>query len=296
MTGVWRVPPLHRCGVFGALLLAAFVGTPLSAQKSAPRDRAWLFTYTLNAAIAGSARDTGGVVLEVAIWRGIARIEVRSGPLRSLTGDRGTLLLRGADSTITVLNPTKHDALAGRAQDLGLLLGGAMGAMQAEVSDAVSVTHLRGAGPTLLGYATRRVEFEQQYDIRIGSATARRSVRSEQTMQLDVSRVIARLDPGFVAFNEYFARSLGVPGAVRQALRAAEGDLAAGFPLQSVTTTVAVSGVDTLHTQSHSAVSAFRTEAVDTNTFRVPADYRITDMSRLLQSRPRPAAPRARSP
>ena len=167
-----------------------------------------------------------------------------------------------------------------------------MGAMQAVVSDAASVTHLRGAGPGLLGFTTRRVEFEQHYALMIASSTARRTVRSEQTVQLDVSHEIAGLDPGFVAFNEYFARSLGVPGAVRQALRAVERDLTIAFPLQSVTTTVAVSGPDTLRTQSHSAVSAFRTEAVDTNTFRVPADYRITDMSRLLQSRP----PLARSP
>ena len=298
MTGERQPPPLGRLSVFRLLLFAAAGASPLAAQSSAARDRAWLFTYTVTASIAGSARDTSGVVLDVAIWHGVARIAVRSGSLRAITGDRGTLLLRSADSTVAVLNPTKRDALLGQAQDLSRLLGGggALGAMQAEVSDAASATHARGVGPRLLGFSTRRVELVQRYELRIGNATARRSIRTEQVVQLDVSRDVARLDPGFGVFTEYFARSLGVPGAVRQALRASEHNLPAGFPLQGVTTTVGVSAADTLHTEAHSAVTAFRTETVDTNTFRVPGDYRITDMSRLLQSRPRPIPPPARLP
>jgi hypothetical protein len=277
------------------LLAAAFAASSLTGQKIPP-DRAWLFTYALNASIAGSARDTGGVVLDVAIWRGTARITVRSGALRAITGDGGTLLLRSADSTITVLNPAKHDALTGQAQDLSRLLGGPIGGMQVEVSDAASATRVRGIGPRLLGFATRRVELVQHYTLKIGNATARRSLRTEQVVQLDVSREIARLDPGFRAFAEYFARSLGVPGVVRTALRAAERDLPAGFPMQSVNTSVSVSGADTVRTETHGAVSAFRTEAVDTTSFRVPGGYRITDMNRLLQSRPRTPPPAARPP
>ena len=286
MNRVRRAATRIRRGGLGFLLLGASITTALPAQP-VPRDRAWLFTWTVTGGVAGSARDTGESVVDVAIWRGVARIAVRSGALRAVTGERGVLLLRADDSTIALVNPVRQEAVVAQATDLNSLLGGAIGSMQLDVSDAASRTTARGAGPRILGFATRRVDVAQHYALQVGTGSMRRSLYTEQVHQLDVSRDVAKLDPGFRAFSEHFARSLGVPAAVRRSLRVLERDVPTGFLMQSHMTSTTVAGSDTLRTETRSAVSTFRTDAVDTTTFAVPAGYRITEMSRLLQSRTR---------
>ena len=287
MIRVRRATTRIRRGRLWSLLLGVSITSALPAQR-VPRDRAWLFTWTVTGAVAGTARDTGESVVDVAIWRGVARLTVRRGALRALTGERGVLLLLASDSTITLVNPVRQEALVAQSTEFNSLLGGAIGSMQFDVSDVASRTTARGAGPRLLGFATRRVELAQHYSLQVGTGTVRRSLRTEQLHQLDVSRDVATLDPGFRAFSEHFARSLGVPAVVRSSLRALERDVPAGFLMQSHTTSITVVGSDTLRTETRSAVSTFRTDAVDTTTFAVPRGYRITEMSRLLHSRTRP--------
>jgi hypothetical protein len=276
------------------LLMAAVVST--APAQSPPRDRAWLFTYTMRGSVVGNPKDTGAVVFDVGIWRGVVRVTARGSALRALTGERSVLLLRMADSTVVALNPVRQEALVAPATELSGLLGGMPGSMQIDVTDATSVTTARGAGPRLAGFATRRVDLMQRYTLQVGTGTVKRSLPSEQLLELTLSREMDRLDPGFRAFGEYFARSLAMPAAVRRVLRALERDVPLGFPLQSHTTSHTVAGSDTLRAETRSSVSMFRTEAVDTTTFAVPVSYRVTDMSRLLQRRARPSPPATRPP
>ena len=277
-------------------LLAAVVASTTLAQ-SQPRDRAWLFTYTVNGSVVGNPKDTGSMVFDVAIWRGVARITARGGALRALAGERGTVLLRTADSTVVALNPARQEALVAPATELsGLLGGGIPGAMQIDVTDVASVTTARGAGPRVSGFATRRVELTQRYTVQVGNGTVKRSLRTEQLLELTLSRDVDRLDSGFRAFSEFFARSLAVPAAVRRALRALERNIPVGFPLQSHSTSRTAVGSDTLRAEAQSTVSMLRTETVDTTTFAVPAGYRITEMSRLLHTRARPSSLAPRLP
>ena len=269
--------------------LSLIVSSPLKAQQTAPPNRGWLFTYAVTGSLSANREDTSGFVFDVAIWRGTVRIAVRSGPMRALTGDRGAMLLRTGDSALIVLNPARQEALLTRAGELNSVLGGAMGSMQITVTDAASSTMATGAGPRVAGFATRRVDLAQRYTMQAAAGTLRRMARTEQVLQLDVSRVVARLDPGFRLFSEQFARSLGAPAPVRQALRALERGIAADFVMQSHLTSITVSANDTLRAESRSAVSEFRSDIVDPTTFVVPPGYRITEMSRLLQPRPRPA-------
>ena len=138
-------------------LLAAPVASTAHAQ-SPPCDRAWLFTYTVNGSVVGNPKDTGSMVFDVAIWRGVARITARGGAWRALTGARGTVLLRKADSTVVALNPVRQEALVAPATELSGMPGGITGSMQFDVTNASSVTTARGAGPRLSGFATRRVD------------------------------------------------------------------------------------------------------------------------------------------
>lgn len=230
----------------------------------------------------------GEQVLDVAVWNGMARISVRSGALRSLAGDGGLMLLRAADSTLVVINPTRREVLTGRMGDVGALMGGPGAAAPIDVSDVRSATRDLGRGAPLLGYATRRAELTQRYTLRLTAPGITRELRTEQTVTLDVSRDVGRLDPGFGVFAEQFARSLGLPEPVRRQLRAAERSLPAGFPVRSTTKGMTVSGTDTLRTTTRAELTDLRREAVDTASFVIPPGYRVTEMSRLLGPRRRP--------
>lgn len=271
-----------------ALLCTTTAPDVLVAQSNAPVSGAtgqgWHFTYTVTVSAAGRSSENGALTLDVAVWHGTARITVREGALRNLTGDRGSILVRGSDSTVVLLNPTRRDALVAHSGELGALLaGGQAGAVPIEVSDVSSVTRARGAATRVLGFSTQRVELEQRYTIQLASPTVKKTLRTVQTAQLDISRDLQKLDAGFRAFAEQFARALELPAAVRAALRAVERDVPDGFPLRSNTAAQSVVGTDTLRTERRAEVTAFNRAAVDTTTFVVPTGYRVTEMSRLLQ-------------
>lgn len=228
------------------------------------------------------------MVLDVAIWKGMVQITARDGPLRAVTGNDGSILLRAADSSLAVIKPLRREALSAAASDLGAMLGGPGAGFPLEVSDASSRTRVRGGGARAFGYATRRVELTQRYTLQIITPTARRSLRTEQIHDIEVSREIARLDPGFRAFAEQFARSLGLPSAVRARLRSLERSMPEGVPVRTTTTALTIADTDTLRTTVRAEMTSLRQERVDTTTFVIPAGYRVTDMSRLLQRGRRP--------
>lgn len=260
----------------------------VAAQRLPPAPTAWRFTWTIAPTAEGKAITAGAMVLDVAIWKGTVRITARDGPLRAMTGDDGSILLRAADSTLAVIKPARREVLSAAAGDLGAMLGGPGAGFPLEVLDASSTTRVRGGGARAFGYATRRVELTQGYTLQISTPTARRSLRTEQTHDIEVSREIARLDPGFRAFAEQFARSLGLPSTVRARLRALERSMPEGVPVRTTTTSVTVADTDTLRTTMRAEMTSLRQERVDTTRFVIPADFRVTDMSRLLQRGRRP--------
>ena len=282
---VQRVPCLFRSLALGALCIPH---VSIFAQAPAARTNAWLFTYSVTSSSDGRPLPGGDLLLEVAIWAGRARIRVRQGALKAMTGEGGTILIRTDDSTMAMVNPVTREVLTVATGEFGALMGGPVGAAPLEVSDVTSVTRDRGLDVRLLGYSTRRVELTQGYTLRLNTPVAQRSLRIDQQLQLDVSRDIGRLDSGFRAFAEQFGRSLAVPESVRRKLRESERAVPAGFPIRSVTTAVTVSGSDTLRTTTRAEMTALRREAVDTTTFAIPAGFRITEMSRLLQRPRRP--------
>ncbi len=227
----------------------------------------------------------GSLLLDVAIWQGTARITVRQGPLRALTGDAGVMLLRASDSTLLVVNPARREVLKAAAGDLGALMGGPPGAAPIEVADARSTTRTTGAGPRVFGYTTRHAVLTQQYTLQVNAPGVRRVVHTEQVHDLDISRDIARLDPAFRTFAAQFAGALGLPPLVRARLRALERAMPDGIPVLEMTTAITVSGSDTLRTTTRAEMTRLRREAIDTSSFVIPAGYRVTDMNRLMQRR-----------
>ena len=228
------------------------------------------------------------MVYDVRIWNGVAQVSVRSGPMRALSGERGVLLVRATDSTLAIVNPQRREVLRAASGDLGALMSPGQSGAQFVVSDVSSSSRARGRGAPVGRYATQRVELEQRYTLQVTAGTMRRTLRNEQRITIDVSRDLDRLDPGFRAFAEQFARALGQPREVRAALRAREGRALRGVPVRSVTVALTISGGDTLRTETTAKLSALRREVVDTTTFRVPADYRVTDVNRLLRPRAQP--------
>ncbi|MCC7054150.1 MAG: hypothetical protein IT355_12870 [Gemmatimonadaceae bacterium] len=280
---------IRRCRrLLCALATIAAPGAALMAQvpssRPAPRTQAWLFSYATAVHAGGRAVGGTGLTLDVAVRNGVARVTFRGGALTALTGARGALLVRAGDTLMSVVNPDKREVFVLPAGQLNSVLGGMpTGGMAIEVSDVASTIRRSGAGPRIVGHETQHVVLEQRFTITAGPATMRRSIRTEQRVELDLSASLARLDPGFGAFAEQVARAAGAPEAARRALRASQRGMPAGFPLHSATTGVSIAGTDSLATTSESLVSGLRREVVDTLLFTVPSDYRVTELSRLLR-------------
>ena len=283
---VWRA----RCArIASHLLPLLFVPfCTVAAQPSLPRSLAWRFTYAVSPTADGKPLPAGNTVLDVVIWAGTARITVREGALKAIVGESGVILLRSGDSTLAIVNPAKREVLKVATGEFGGLISGPAGSMPLEVSDVTSATRSLGAGPRVLGYPTRRISLSQGYTLRLTTPVGQRTIRTDQELLLTVSRDIARLDPGFRSFADQFARSLGLPGPVRRKLRDAERAVPPGFPVLTLTTAVTVSGLDTLRSTTRAEMTALRRDTVDTAGFAIPADYRVTEMSRLLQRPRRP--------
>ena len=269
-------------------LMVAVHATGAQRVTAAAETRAWLFTWSVTPTADGRAVSGGTLILDVAVWHGAVRIGVREGPLRALTGDGGTILLNAVDSSLVVVKPARREALTAASGDLGALMGGPGAGVPLELSDVGSSTRVRGAGERIFGFGTRRVQLTEHYTLQLNTPTVRRAIHVEQTHDIEISREIAQLDPGFQAFASQFARSVGLPPGVRVRLRALERSMPAGVPVRTASAAVTVAGSDTLRTTTRAEMSALRQELVDTMTFRVPAGYRVTEMSRLLQQPRRP--------
>jgi hypothetical protein len=277
----------------GALTAAAVaaVTSPAAVAQASVRGGAtgWAFTYTVSTTSSGRPVQGADMVFDVLIWRGAARISVRSGPMRRLAGDSGVLLVRALDSVISVINPARREVLQAASGDLAMMLsGGPPGGLQLDVTNVMSRVRVVGRGEPLAAYATQRHQLDQRYTLHVTANNVQRSIRTEQQVTVDVSAQLDRFDAGFRAFSEQFARSLGQPAAVRRALLAASRTPVRGFPVRTITQALTIAGSDTLRSETRAVISAPRREPVDTSAFRIPGDYRVTDMSRLLRPRRQP--------
>lgn len=283
--------PTRRCAAAARLLTTAAIlllrTDALLAQRATDASTAWLFTWTLTPQTAGRPVNGESQVLDVAIWHGVARIGVRAGALRSFTGERGTMLLRSMDSTLAMINPVARETLTGTLSELAAMMGGGASPLVA-LKDVHSVTRMRGAGEPIVRFGTRRVELTQRFTLRINAAAMKRDLRNEQVVIIDISRDVARLDPAFLVFAEQFARTVGVPLSMRRELRAAERGVPAGFPVRTMTAALTIVGNDTVRTTTRAEMSLLRRELVDTTTFVAPSEFRVTQLSRLLQRGRRP--------
>lgn len=272
-------------------LLACAVGTPAPAQRAATPERtqAWRFRHATTVETSRTAAGSApGLVMDVTIWNGIARVTFAGAAGGTLTGPRGALLVRAGDTLMAMVNPDRREVLVLPSTQLGTLLGGAPGGATMEVGDVSSTVRRGGAGPRIEGHATQHASVDQQFTITGGPATMRRTLRMEQHLELDISASLSRLDRGFEAFATQLLRSVGTPPAAVARLRALQRTLPAGFPARTVTTAITIAGGDTLRTTSTAAISQLRREPVDTTLFVVPGDYRVTELARLLQPRRSP--------
>lgn len=270
-----------------AVAAAATLPAQVAASNAAT---AWRFTYavtrspTTPAPGAAPAAATD-LAFDVTVWKGRARVVVRSGPLRAMTGDQGAVLVRDGDSVLTVINPVRKEILLINAGDLGGMPGAGP---QLDVSDVRSAVIRRGAGPRLLGFATQRVVVTEAYTLTAKTPAGARTVRTTQESDVLVSASLARLDAGFRAFTEHFTRLSGQPPFVRQRLRALQGSMPPGVPVQSVGSVTIESDAQQMRAEVRSTLTDLRRESVDTMAFVVPAGFRVTDMNRLLQRRRAP--------
>lgn len=273
--------------VWVLLSWAMLAAGPVQAQRS---PQGWTFTWTLTSTVRGREQEAGAMVFDVTLWNGAVRIMPRGNQpaVRALLGDESSVvLLRAGESQLTVVNARKREALVATPDELAGFSGGAA-TMQLVVSEVSSRTLPGGTATALDGYTARRVTLEQQYTLSLRTPQMQRALRVSETTTLDLSEALAARDPGFRVFLQQFLRALGKPGPVVSALRAQEGTLPKGAALRTMTTTLTSTGADTLRAESIGAMSGLQRVPVDTSTFRVPGDFRVTELRRLLQLRGRP--------
>lgn len=271
-----------------ALVMTAGVARQVDAQPPSPRTQAWRFSHASDVTSTRISSGAPGLIMDVLVWNGAARVTFRGTTAGMVTGARGALLLQAGDTLMRIVNPDRREVLVLPAEQLGALLGGVPGGTQLAVSDVSSRVTRRGAGPRVEGQSTQHASVDQRFTLSAATETMRRTVRMEQHIEMDLSTGLSRLDRGFDAVATQLLRNLGVPPAAATALRALQRSLPPGFPVRSVTTAITVSGGDTLATTSTATISGLRQEAVDTTLFVVPRDYRVTELGRLLQPRRSP--------
>jgi hypothetical protein len=269
--------------IVGALALTVTAATGLLAQRSTP-PRGWQFRYTIGTDTPDGASRGQEIVFDVTVWRAQARVAVRGGPLRMLVGDSGYVLVTSADTMVTAVNPTRREVL--RLGSGGLAPSGPMG-MAVAISDVVVRTQRRGAGARIAGFATERVESQQAYTMTVTAGSMRRSLRTDLRMAVEQSAAVLRLASGFGAFRDRVLTTLQPAAVARDTLRQHLRVFETAFPLSMHTTGSIVSGADTSMIATRGRLSDFRRIDVDTATFVPPAGFRVTEMRRLLQPRPR---------
>jgi hypothetical protein len=277
----------------GSLVCATLAFAPaLTAQSAPTAPNGWSFQYEMSTmTTTAQPVPAADMLLNVEIWRGNARITVKRGALQSLTGSGGMILLRAGDTVLTIVKPDRREVLLVNPGELSAIAGGSPSGPAFDVTNVSSTVTDRGAARPVFGYAARSTELMQRFTVRLSTSTIRRELVTQQKVNLVVSDAIARVDPGFKLFAMRFARGFGQPAAVRRALAPFELRVPAGFPVMTGTLSRVVSGTDTLETNTLVRVLALQRAVIDTTLFAVPADYRVTEMSRLLQNRrPPPAA------
>ena len=272
--------------IAGAVLLPMW----LAAQATAPvSPTGWSFSYDIRRTdTVPSGTPAGDLAFDVTVWRGRALVVVRSGPMRAMTGDQGSILVLSGDSVLTIINPQRREVLKLSA---GQSASGPMAGMPSPaltVSDARRVVTPSGAGPQTEGYATQRVRVEEAYTMSVSTPGGPRSVRTTNVIDLLVSPAVLRLDPGFRAFADHFISMLGQPPAVRARMAATSRARPAGFPVRSASTIRIESDGQQGTSTVAGTMRSLRRIVVDTSRFVVPASYRVTEMSRLLQQRRSP--------
>ncbi len=270
------------------LAVQLLIARVASAQRAPARTAGWAFEYASTTSSQGQMVPALDLALDVVVWRGVARVTVRRGGLRTMTGTDGVILIRANDSVLTVVNPQRREALRVAPGDLGGTMGGGASGMQVQVSVIANTTRDIGAGTVSNGYPTKRIEQERTYTVEIGTPTLRRKVWTRQRIVTLLSNSVLKLDAGFVAFATQFLRPLGQPAAVYRALNPNARTAPQGFPLFVGTTMAVVTGGDSIETQTAAIVTRLRAQQVDTTSFLIPTGYRVTEMSRLLQQRAQP--------
>jgi hypothetical protein len=255
-----------------------------ATAQSAPVANGWRFQYVLSNPAPGGTAARSDVVLDVAIWKDRVRVDVRGGPLKALAGDSGYVLLSAADTLLSVVNPSRREVLI--LGSAGLAAAAPI-AMQMTVSGVTVTTRRVGAGARIAGFATEKVESAQAYSVQIANGSMSRTIKTVRQVTLQRSDAIARLSPGFLAFAEQFLQAFDQPGPVRTALRPRTLELRRGFPVTSQTVGYAIVGSDSARVDASGRLQQFRAERVDSAMFFPPTAYRVTEMSRLLQQRPR---------
>lgn len=273
--------------VFGGVVLRA-TPVPAQAAPTAPA-QGWTFTWTIMSSMQGRAAPAATVTFDVAVWKGIARVTPRSGQpaARALLATMGVILVSARDSMLTVLDVSRREALIAASGELSAM-GSAAGSMQLTVSDVQSALRRVGAATPMDAYGTTRVILDERYAMSVRVQEMQRTLRVSEVSALDMSADLDSRDPGFRAFFERFLRGLGKPEAVRAVLRAQLRRVPGGVPVRMRVVTSTVTGGDTARVEATGTMSALQRAAVDTGTFRVPVGYRITEVRRLLQPRPRP--------
>jgi hypothetical protein len=264
----------------------------LVGQVVPPRANGWTFQYDMST-MTSTAQPVpaADLLFNVEIWRGNARITVKRGALQALTGPAGMILLRAGDSVLTIVQPERREVLLVNPGDLAAIVGRAPNGPALDVTEVSSTLTDRGASRAVFGYSTRATELMQRFTVRISTPTIRREMVTQQKVNIVVSDAITRLDPGFKAFAMRFARGFGQPAVVRRALAPYEAHVPTGFPVMIGTLSRVVSGSETLETNTLVRTLGLKRAVIDTTQFAVPSTFRVTEMSRLLQSRrPAPSA------
>jgi len=294
--------PSHLSYTSRAALLA--LAASALAASTARAQQGITFTYQMSGTAHDAKTHSGApevMAMTVRAAGSNMRIEFREGGQGiAMMKPGGYMLLRGADKTFAIVNPTEKTAVTMSGEGLGGMGFGAQGASArgsrapdkavVEVSDKPSTFDWEdlGAGEKILGMPTRHVRLHgtSTSDTKAGGRS--RPTTDEGTAEMWIATRIPGVDAEALrAWSNSFGRSLRSNSELAATPRGAEfvREFGAGMPLRTIIYATGTDEKGRVRTDTaRMEITELTPGKIDPSMFQIPADYKTVDMRGVAKS------------
>ncbi len=266
---------------FTAGMRAALVVTSVAVVAIAARPSAMINGWSFSWKVSVDADQKQGAQplpsMNVKVVPGKLRMDfVGTGPGQP---KGGYMIMDAEKGTMAMVSPEEKTATTMKPEAMGAAFGAVGSFVKMDFQNITYNVVDKGAGPSMLGYATHHYEISQSYDTDVSVFGKKVHTKTATVTNAFMANEFIS-DRAFAAWSERFTRSASALGGDgMKKLMDAEKNRPAGFPLKqvSVTTTTDDKGKATTSTTTMEMTEFSKTN-LDAAVFEIPKDYQVVDM------------------